>query len=102
MALPYDFQWQRASSYTQLPDMICLHFVCVARIQQRVDNLKWQVTLDKHKDYRQHILRPCKTQWTGREGMEKWVTRHQDRLRQEVAAILAEMEAGKIKGIDKN
>ena len=29
--------------------------------------------------------------------MEQWVIRHQDRLRREVAAILAEKEAGKIK-----
>lgn len=77
--------------------MICLRFICVARIQQRVDDLRWQVFLDFHLDYRQHIVRPCQSQWTGRSGMEQWVIRHQDRLRQEVAAILAARDAGKIK-----
>lgn len=76
--------------------MICLNFVCVARIQQRVDDLRWQAFLDFHKDYRQYITRPCQNQWTGRAGMEQWVIRHQDRLRREVAAILAAKEAGKI------
>lgn len=97
MELPSDFTWQKASTYTQAPDMICLDFICVARIQQRVDDLQWQAFLDFHLDYRQHIVRPCRNQWTGRDGMVLWVIRHQDRLRQEVAAILAAKEAGKIK-----
>lgn len=97
MELPSDFKWQKASTYTQIPDMICFDFVCVARIQQRVDDLRWQAFLDFHLDYRQHIVRPCENQWTGRAGMEQWVIRHQDRLRQEVADILAAKEAGKIK-----
>ncbi|WP_155761101.1 hypothetical protein [Stenotrophomonas maltophilia] len=79
--------------------MICLHFICVARIQQRVDDLLWQAFLDFHLDYRQRIVRPCQNQWTGRDGMVLWVIRHQDRLRHEVAAILAAREAGKIKDI---
>ncbi|WP_372483760.1 hypothetical protein AB9H29_11955 [Stenotrophomonas sepilia] len=81
--------------------MICLHFICVARIQQRVDDLLWQAFLDFHRDYRQRIVRPCQNQWTGMAGMEQWVIRHQDRLRQEVAAILAAKDAGKIRGIDE-
>ncbi|WP_426355681.1 hypothetical protein ACN9MD_09810 [Stenotrophomonas maltophilia] len=81
--------------------MISHMSVGVARISQRVDTLRWQVTLDYHKDHRQQVIRPCETQWTGRAGMEQWVIRHQDRLRQEVAAILAAKEAGKIRGIDE-
>lgn len=96
MELPEGFTWQKAATYTQAPDMICLKFVCVARIQQRVDDLRWQAFLDFHLDHRQHIVRPCRNQWTGRDGMELWVIRHQDRLREEVAAIIAEREAGKI------
>lgn len=80
--------------------MICLRFICVARIQQRVDDLRWQAFLDFHRDYRQHIVRPCRSQWTGRDGMVLWVIRHQDRLRHEVAAIVADMEAGKIKNAE--
>lgn len=97
MELPSDFKWQFASGYEQIPVTISHYSVGVARISQRVDNLQWQVTLDYHKDYRQYLIRPCETQWTGRAGMELWVIRHQDRLRQEVAAILAAKEAGKIK-----
>ncbi|WP_439448615.1 hypothetical protein [Stenotrophomonas sp. ATs4] len=97
MELPSDFKWQYASGYEQIPVMISHNCVGVARINQREGDLKWQVTLDYHKDYRQYIFRPCETQWTGRAGMEQWVIRHQDRLRQEVAAILAAKEAGKIK-----
>lgn len=101
MELPSDFKWQYASGLEQIPVMISHNSVGVARISQRVDTLRWQVTLDYHKDHRQQVIRPCETQWTGRAGMEQWVIRHQDRLRQEVAAILAAKEAGKIRGIDE-
>lgn len=97
MELPSDFKWRQAASYAQIPDTICLDGQCVARISQRVDNLKWYVVLDRHLDDRHHKTRFCETQWTGRAGMEQWVIRHQDRLRREVAAILAEKEVGKIK-----
>ncbi|WP_422346923.1 hypothetical protein [Stenotrophomonas sp. DR009] len=97
MELPSDFKWRQAASYAQIPDMICLGSQCVARINQRADDLKWYVVLDRHLDDKQHKIRQCATQWTGRAGMEQWVIRHQDRLRQEVAAILAAKEAGKIR-----
>lgn len=99
MELPPDFTWRETSKYAPAPDTICLGLVCVARIQQRVDNLQWQAWLDYHKDYRQYIIRPCQNQWTGRDGMVLLVTRHQDRLRREAAEIEAAREAGKIKGI---
>ena len=101
MELPPDFKWRQAASYAQIPDTICLDGQCVARISQRVDNLKWYVVLDRHLDDKQHKTRACENQWTGRSGMEQWVIRHQDRLRQEVAAILAAKEAGKIREIDE-
>lgn len=97
MELPSDFKWRQAASYAQAPDMICLGGQCVARISQRADDLKWYVVLDRHLDDKQHKTRPCSNQWTGRAGMELWVIRHQYRLRQEVTAILAAKEAGKIK-----
>ncbi len=97
MELPPDFKWRQAASYAQIPDMICLDGQCVARISQRVNNLRWYVVLDRHLDDKQHKMRSCENQWTGRAGMELWVIRHQDRLRQEVAAILAAREAGKIR-----
>lgn len=100
MELPSDFKWQYASGLEQIPVTISHNSVGVARISQRVDTLRWQVTLDYHKDHRQQTVWPCENQWTGRAGMEQWVIRHQDRLRQEVAAIIAEREAGKIRHPD--
>lgn len=101
MELPSDFKWQYASGLEQIPVTISHNSVGVARISQRVDTLKWQVTLNYHHDHREQTVRTCENQWTGRAGMELWVIRHQDRLRQEVAAIIAEREAGKIRGIEE-
>jgi len=98
MELPPDFKWQYASGLEQIPVTISHNSVGVARISQRVDTLRWQVTLDYHKDRWHQTVRTCETQWTGRAGMELWVIRHQDRLRQEVAAILAAKDEGKIRG----
>lgn len=100
MELPSDFKWQYASGYEQIPVTISHNSVGVVRINQRAGDLKWQVTLNYHRDHREQTVRPCETQWTGRAGMEAWVIRHQDRLRREVAAILAEKEAGKIKSAE--
>ncbi len=71
--------------------MLALGTEGVARMEQRVDTGAWYIYLDYHL---QRIDRPtrrrdCSSFEAGRAGAEIWVCRHEERLREEVAAIKA-------------
>lgn len=102
MALPDGFHWIRSSPNQGAEDVLAHEFCWVAQLYQRVDNLKWFARLDVQLEAQgtRRPPRPCQSYWTGREGIEQWVDRHQERLRAEVAAIRAAKEAGKVRGID--
>jgi hypothetical protein len=58
-------------------------------MSQRVDDATWFVNLDRHLgwDAEKHVK--CSSYDAGRAGVEQWVVRHEARLRQEVAQIVA-------------
>jgi hypothetical protein len=60
---------------------------------QRVDDGIWMAHLDRHRNGPGGPSRRCSSYDQGRAGAELWVTRHQARLREDVAKITAWREA---------
>ncbi|HEL4189070.1 hypothetical protein JY441_08770 [Stenotrophomonas maltophilia] len=89
MPLPPDFYWTTRS--ISLPNdpltVIACDTVWVVSLLQRVDDESWIVSLDRHRHGPDGPSRPCTSFEQGRIGAELWVTRHQARLREDVAAI---------------
>ncbi|HAL21586.1 MAG TPA: hypothetical protein DCP40_02460 [Stenotrophomonas sp.] len=95
MALPPDFYW--TSSSPNRPDQLATVIACdgiwVVAMAQRVDDQTWVATLDRHRYGPGGRWRRCSSYESGRAGAELWVTRHQVRLREDVAKISEYREA---------
>lgn len=84
--LPSDFTWEQAIQWRQGPkESFRLDGTEVARMSQRVDDGSWFVTLDRHLGWDAEKRKTCTSYEQGCSGVEKWATRHEQRLRQEVA-----------------
>ena len=91
MPLPADFNWTTRSA--SRPDdpltVIACHGVWVVAMAQRVNDGIWIASLDRHRHGPGGPFRWCSSYEQGRAGAELWVTRHEARLRDDVAKILA-------------
>lgn len=94
MPLPTDFYWTtRSASFPNDPlTVIACEGVWVVSLSQRVDDAIWVATLDRHRDGPGGpggSCRRCSSYEQGRAGAELWVARHEARLREDVAKIIA-------------
>lgn len=98
MPPPPDFNWTTRSA--SRPDdpltVIACHGVWVVAMAQRVNDGFWIASLDRHRHGPGGPFRWCSSYEQGRAGAELWVTRHEARLREDVAKILAWQE--KVRG----
>lgn len=98
MPLPADFHWTTRSA--SLPDdpltVIACHSVWVVAMIRRVNDGIWIASLDRHRHGPGGPFRVCSSYEKGRAGAELWVTRHEARLREDVATILTWQE--KVRG----
>ncbi len=94
MTLPPDFYWTTRSA--SRPDEPLTVIACsgewVVSLSQRLDNV-WIASLDRHRTGPGGPCRVCSSYDQGRAGAELWVTRHQARLREDVAKITSWREA---------
>lgn len=96
MSLPESFYWTtRSASWPGDPlTVIACQGVWLVSMTQRVDDDIWVAHLDRHR----HgpgggPWRRCSSYDLGRAGAELWVTRHEARLREDVAKIGSWREA---------
>ncbi len=96
MPLPDSFYWTtRSARWPGDPlTVIACQGVWLVSMTQRVDDDVWVAHLDRHR----HgpgggPCRQCTSYEQGRAGAELWVTRHEARLREDVAKILRWQEA---------
>lgn len=96
MPLPDSFYWTtRSASWPGDPlTVIARQGVWLVSMTQRVDDDIWVAHLDRHR----HgpgggPCRQCTSYEQGSAGAELWVTRHEARLREDVAKILSWQEA---------
>lgn len=89
MALPDDFHWTYPipSQPDGFPTQISCNLLMVVALTRRADNGQWVARLDRHRNGPGGPGRPCRSYDSGRAGAEQWVTRHQDRLRADAAAM---------------
>lgn len=96
MPLPADFYWTRRSA-SRLDDpltVIGCAGVWVVALTQRVDDGSWVATLDTHRHGPgDGPWRRCSSYEQGCAGAELWVTRHEARLREDVAKITTYRES---------
>lgn len=95
MPLPPDFYWttRSASLPNDAPTVIACSSVWVVAMAQRVGDGIWIASLDRHRHGPGGPFRWCTSYEQGRAGAEMWVTRHEARLRDDVAKIGAYREA---------
>ncbi|WP_414492313.1 hypothetical protein [Stenotrophomonas maltophilia] len=95
MPLPPDFYWttRSASLPDDAPTVIACSGVWVVVLLQRVNDGIWIASLDRHRHGPGGPSRRCSSYEQGRAGAEMWVSRHQTRLREDVAKIEAYREA---------
>ncbi|MBB5531584.1 hypothetical protein GGD72_002367 [Stenotrophomonas maltophilia] len=95
MPLPPDFYWttRSASLPNDAPTVIACSGVWVVAMAQRVGDGIWIASLDRHRHGPGGAFRWCTSYEQGRTGAEMWVTRHEARLREDVAKITAYREA---------
>ena len=95
MPLPADFYWTtRSSSHRDdLPTVIACEGVWVVVMIQRVNDGIWIASLDRHRHGPGGPFRWCSSYEQGRVGAELWVTRHEARLREDLAKIREYREA---------
>lgn len=87
--LPDGFKWARRWQYDREAGGLFLCGVLVAYVDARVDG-GWFARLDCQQPIDAPLtLRRCQSLASGRRGCEIWATRHQERLRREVADVLA-------------
>ncbi|MGG2100415.1 hypothetical protein [Stenotrophomonas sp. NRRL B-14846] len=92
MPLPDSFYWTTRSGSRpgDLLTVIACEGVWLVALSQRVDDGSWVATLDRHRHGPgSGPWRHCSSYDQGRPGAELWVTRHQARLREDVAKITA-------------
>lgn len=94
MPLPPDFYWTtRSASWPGDPlTVIACDSVWVVAMSQRVDDGIWIALLDRHRNGPGGPSRRCTSYEQGRAGAEIWVSRHELRLREDVAKITAYRE----------
>lgn len=95
MPLPPDFYWttRSASLPGDAPTVIACSGVWVVVLLRRVNDGIWIASLDRHRHGPGGPCRRCSSYEQGRAGAEMWVTRHETRLREDVAKIEAYREA---------
>lgn len=95
MPLPPDFYWTTRSANlpSEVPTVIACDGVWVVAMAQRVGDGIWIASLDRHRHGPGGPFRWCTSYEQGRAGAEMWVTRHEARLREDVAKIRAYREA---------
>lgn len=92
MSLPESFYWTtRSASQPSDPlTVIACEGVWIVSMSQRVNDGIWVATLDRHRHGPgSGPSRRCSSYDLGRAGAELWVTRHEARLREDVAKITA-------------
>lgn len=89
MPLPDSFYWttRSASRPGDTLTVIAYEGVWIVVLSQRVDDGSWVATLDRHRCGPGGPSRRCSSYDQGRAGAELWVTRHEARLREDVAKI---------------
>lgn len=95
MPLPSDFCWttRSASLPDDAPTVIACSGVWMVVLMQRVNDGVWIASLDRHRHGPGGPFRWCTSYEQGRAGAEMWVTRHETRLREDVAKIKAYRDA---------
>jgi hypothetical protein len=97
--LPPDFRWRSVASRPDgLPDALLCDGVEVLRLNQRVDDHIWWVSVDRHLPGDRVKGRVCTSYEQGVIGSELWAARHQERLRREVNQQRRLREALKMQG----
>lgn len=89
MPLPDSFYWttRSASRPTDPLTVIACEGVWLVAMAQRVDDGIWIANLDRHRHGPDGPFRFCSSYDNGCAGAELWVTRHEARLREDVAKI---------------
>lgn len=95
--LPPDFRWHSVGTAPRdKPNSLLLDNTEVLRLNRRVDDGTWWVSLNNHREYATHrSSRVCSGYEQGRRGAELWAERHQARLRAEVDKRIKQMRDGK-------
>ncbi|KAF1698005.1 hypothetical protein CSC62_07620 [Pseudoxanthomonas jiangsuensis] len=89
--LPADFTWKRRCHLSTVDDGLHLDGVPVAYLIDKVDG-GWFAVLEMQRDpLSKRPRRDCSSLEAGRRGCELWATRHEERLRREVAEKIATM-----------
>ena len=88
--LPAGFTWNRRCHLSTVDDGLFLDGEAIAYLIDRVDGESWFAVLEMQRPpdaKRPH--RDCSSLESGRRGCELWAVRHEERLRREVAAKIA-------------
>lgn len=91
--LPPDFRWHSVGTASHhQPNQLLLDCVEVARLNQRIDDRTWWISLNNQRDreFRKDVI--CSSYEQGKAGAEIWAERHQDRLRAEVDRYLQDIK----------
>lgn len=87
--LPDGFKWLRRWQYAREANGLFISEVLVAYVDAQVGG-GWFARLDCQQPIDAPLtLRRCHSLESGRRGCEIWATRHEERLRREVADVLA-------------
>jgi len=87
--LPDGFKWAPRWQYDREANGLYLGDVLVAYVDTRVDG-GWLARLDCQQPIDAPlIIRRCQSLDSGRRGCEIWANRHEERLRREVAGVIA-------------
>ncbi len=95
--LPPDFRWHSVGTATfDHPNSLLLDSTEVLRLNQRVDDGTWWVSLNNQRDdWTWRKVRDCSSYEQGKAGAELWAERHQVRLRTEVDQRIKALKANK-------
>ncbi|CEG15242.1 hypothetical protein [Xanthomonas citri] len=93
--LPFGFRWEKASQHEEgPPTALTLDGVEIARMMDKVAG-GWFVLLERQRPsppgepFAPLVTRDCSSFEQGRRGTAMWATRHEVRIRSEVAARIA-------------
>ncbi len=95
--LPPDFRWHAVGTATfDRPNSLLLDSTEVLRLNQRIDDGTWWVSLNNQRDdWKLRKARDCSSYEQGKAGAELWAERHQTRLRAEVDQRIKRSRASK-------